>query len=157
MKTNLLVFVFIFSFLSSVYAQVSGEIFTKEKADELFGEVKESVELSLETVQSFVESTDDFIMFKIVDGSLIVANSQRKIFYNKKNLIFSDVDVFYMYSTFVFEELIFNYIDDGAESDNLISFEMREEVFSVTAGQNTMEHATPCPPFCPSHLQISKL
>jgi hypothetical protein len=130
----------------NVYSQtdskIAGKIFTKEEANKLFGPVKTSIKMKSSLLQDQLKKVDGYIMFKIKDNDLVVADSKRNVLSTGKVLSLAAEEVMHMYSKSVVEELL-----EKGKSDYII-FEMRAEKFTVTNGAVTMEFAWVCPPMC---------
>lgn len=128
-------------FSISLSAQEIGKIFTASDANSQFGRVVESKSVSTSTVKGWLNSTDDKIMFLLVKGSLTVLGDDRDLVYSTSK--YSEVDeVFHMYSKSMVAELL----SKGGNSNTY--FENRNDVFSLTNGEYTLEKSFPCPPHC---------
>ncbi|OGU35552.1 MAG: hypothetical protein A2068_02160 [Ignavibacteria bacterium GWB2_35_6b] len=119
---------------------IYGKIFTKEDAEELFGKVIKSVDMSTDEAINLLAKTDRYMMFNFVNDELIILNRNRKTIHG--NYQPKSSEVFHVYRTSVFEELLAKY------PNNKISFQLREKKFSVENGNFVMEMTDPCPPFC---------
>lgn len=151
LRTILTTIVLILSF-SNIFSQKAGEIFSKQQADSLFGEVVESVEIEYELAEHFLNCTNDFIMFKLIDKKLVILDRNRDIIYSEiPNLEIDDRMVFHMYRATVYKKLLSQYDNKTKES---VFFEQRKNVFSVTYKDETMEKAFGCPPRCGSLLRL---
>ena len=121
-------------------ADVYGKIFTKEEAEKQFGKVTYSVDMKTEEVKKIIESSPVGIMFKFVDEKLNILNKQRKNVYG--SIEPESSEVYNHYSTGVFEELLVKGKQD------LTTFQMRGETFTVQNGEFVLEEGIPCPPLC---------
>ena len=144
-RFNYIVVVLVVTFFvgsSGCFGQVTGKLFTKKAANEKFGAVTNSVETPVKNLENWLNQTDKYIMFKIVNNSVIVLNQGRHVIYPEDTKVDSS-DVFTVYSKSVIEDLI-----SVGDTDS-VSFEQRETVFTVTVGNVTMEVGGICPPWCP--------
>ncbi len=137
----IIIAVLLLLFLSCSPTQQFGKIFTKAKADELFGKVIFSTEIPQEIVVDVFNKTEKNIMFGIVKQNAIVLDNNRKLLYPVK-AEFKDTDVFTVYSVSVLKELL-----SKGKSPN-INVEQRKEVLSVSYNDYTLETGNWCPPFC---------
>jgi hypothetical protein len=128
-------------FSISNYAQEAGKIYSSQEAAIQFGEVLEATQFPTSTVRYWLKQTENAIMFKYVDGEIIVLGDSRELLYSTKE--FTDTDeIFHMFSTVKLTELL----DKGAGSATYI--ENREKVLSISNGNFTLENSWPCPPYC---------
>lgn len=126
---------------------IHGEIFPKEKADEMYGPVLESVKFSVIDLKNIMAKTIKNIMFKFEDGKLYIFDQKRNlIFSNSGDPKFGPEVVLKIYSLSVLEKLISNAETAGNAFD--ISVERREKVISVSTSIETMEVCDECPPIC---------
>ncbi len=121
-----------------------GEMFTKEVANQRFGKVQKSVELPTSTLQSLLEQTDSNIMFRVVDGGVIILDNNRNVIY-PEDITISQDDVFSMFSVSVVNDLL-----SQGDYPN-VNIEGRDTALTVTYGDHTLEVATLCPPICGSN------
>jgi len=140
---NTIVFISIFVFATyfTCFPQVHGKIFTSSEANPKFGPVLVSVGIPTETLQRILNQTRNYIMFKIVNNSVIVINNNRNVILPQGKSINAQ-DVFTLYSVSVLNDLL-----SRADSP-VIYVEQRSEVLSITYGGYTMEIGVICPPFC---------
>ena len=127
---------------TSISAQEIGQIFTVEEANEKFGKVLESKEVETSTVQSWLNSTNDKIMFRLDGGNCTVLGNSRELVYSTSNYSETNEE-FHMYSKSKLVELM----NKGGKSTTYL--ENRNDVFSITNGNFTLEKSLPCPPYCP--------
>jgi hypothetical protein len=118
-----------------------GEIFTKEVANQKFGKIQESVELPAKVLRSLLGQTDNNIMFRIVDGNVIILDNNRNVIY-PADIAVNPTDVFSMFSVSVVNDLLSN-----GDYPN-VNIEGRGTALTITYGDKTMEVATLCPPIC---------
>ena len=125
----------------SAYGQEIGKIISAEAADKDFGSVSTSILVQTTTVEEWLAETNDKIMFMIENDKMTVLGDSRNVIFSATD--FSDNNQkFHMLSKIKVSELIMN----GNKSTTF--FEMRDNVFTVTNGEFTLEFSTPCPPFC---------
>ena len=127
--------------ISTSLAQTYGQLFAKQEADEKFGLVLQSIDISRSTFESFLTQTSNYIMFKVKDKKAIVLDNKRNVIYPEGVLINSN-DTFTMYSVFVVNELL------SKGNEKTVHIEQRSEVLSISSGGFTMEVGALCPPFC---------
>jgi len=131
-----------FVFNTNCLAQaVVGKLFTKSVADQKYGPVVTSVEFPTKNLTELLNESDNYIMFKIVDNSVIIINQDRNVLYPEGAKIEPDA-VFTMYSKSVVEDLI------SVGDNETVNFQQRDEVLTVTVGNVTMEVGAWCPPWC---------
>jgi hypothetical protein len=137
---NISLFIIIIS-SSIAFAQTIGKIYTKDEADKLYGNVIESVQISVSEVNSLLNQTQDKIMFSILNNQLVLLGDNRKVLSATTQNI-SPSDVFAVYSKSKLLELL-NY-GNGIN----VYFEKRASRPTITFGLHTLEFATICPPIC---------
>ncbi len=140
---NAIIFILIFvlAIYSTGFPQISGEIFTSSEANQKFGTVLVSVSIPVGTLQSILNKTENYIMFKIVNNSVIVLDKNRNVIFSQGESIDAR-DVFTLYSVSVLKDLL------SRKDSKVIYVEQRNEVLSITYGGYTMEVGLFCPPFC---------
>ncbi len=126
---------------TSISAQEIGKIFTVEEANEKFGKVIESVGIETSTVQSWINASNDKIMFRLKAKSYTVLVDSRELVYSTSNY-FESNEEFHIYSKSKLVELM----NKGSKSTTYL--ENRNDVFSITNGNFTLEYSLPCPPDC---------
>ncbi|MGE5435590.1 MAG: hypothetical protein ACM3O3_00055 [Syntrophothermus sp.] len=142
MYKYILLVLFLISVSTFTYGQV-GKIFSKEQADQLYGPVRYSFKFNNTKMFDFAKWSKKYLMFKIKDNKLTVANDERFVIYpegtNQKS-----TDSFLYYSVSMIDKLIV----EG--QDSTTSIELRDNgIISITNGSYTLETATLCPPVCP--------
>lgn len=149
MKKQLLFILLIQAVLFSLTnAQIAGKLFTKSEADQLFGNVIESVELDLNTAKNLMNLTSKDLLFKIQNNQLIVLDGNRNVIYPENfRMSVNENDVYKRCSISVYSELLNQKL--GLRSNETVKFEQRSEVFSITYGETTLEQLVTCPPICP--------
>ena len=128
--------------ITTSLAQTYGQLFTKQEADEKFGLVLQSIDISRSAFESFLTQTSNYIMFKVKDKNAIVLDNKRKVIYPEGVLINSN-ETFTMYSISVVNELL------SKGNEKTVHIEQRSEVLSISSGGFTMEIGALCPPICP--------
>ena len=128
--------------ISTSLAQTYGQLFAKQEADEKFGLVLQSIDISRSAFESFLTQTSNYIMFKVKDKIVIVLDNKRKVIYPEGVLINSN-ETFTMYSISVVNELL------SKGNEKTVHIEQRSEVLSISSGGFTMEIGALCPPICP--------
>lgn len=123
------------------FGQVAGKLFPEYVANQKYGAVIDSVEFPIKNLKNWLNQSHDYIMFKIVNNSLIVLDQDRKVIYPTGAKV-DTADVFSMYSKSVVEDLI------SVGDTKAVVFQQREKVLTVTVGNVTMEVSALCPPFC---------
>ncbi len=143
-KRYSLILLLVLSFaVSAAYAaDPIGKIISKTEADSSFGNVLISVSMTKENVVEFQNKcTTNVIMFDISDSKLRVLDGNRQPILNVDSPV-KDTDVFHVYSMSKVQELL------SLSADSNVLFEVRENVFSITSGDYTLEFGNPCPPIC---------
>ncbi|NJD22585.1 MAG: hypothetical protein FIA82_07950 [Melioribacter sp.] len=146
MKINgskiLFLFFYIFLFSTVSFSQTVGKIYSKEEANTLFGNVIDSASVSLCDLISAINQNQNYVMFQIINGELIILGDGRKVLYPVgKNV--DPNEVFALYSKSKVVELL------CLSSGNTVAVEKRQSHLTVTFGLNTLEESWLCPPFCP--------
>ena len=118
-----------------------GIIYSLTEANNNYGSVITSIEISSSLLTSLFNQTDNYLMFKIMQNNLYILGDSRVVLYPANGTVDSS-EVFAVYSKSKVEELI----ETGRES--VTKVEERSEVFSLTNGNYTLEFSQWCPPFC---------
>ena len=132
---------FVLCIASLNFAQVKGQIFTKEDADKQFGSVLFSVKMSADELQSYLDRTSDDIMFRITDNKVVILDNTRKVL-NIDNYKVEEDEQFKVFSVLIVKELL---IKGG---NSTVNIEQRKDVLSITNGEFTLEMGAICPPWC---------
>jgi len=134
---------FIFCLAStSILSQTYGEIFTSAEANQKFGPVLKSVTVPSFTLKKWLDQTDKYIMFKIVEDEAFILDNNRNLLYPIAGNI-NPTDVFTVFSVSVINELLIS----GRNAKVFV--EQRNSVLSVSSGYLTMEVGVLCPIWCP--------
>jgi hypothetical protein len=133
-------------FISNLYSFsfAQGKLFTKEEANELFGPVLRSVEISVPVVHNLINQTNSRLMFRVAGNQAIILDENRNVLH-PAGVVIKPQDVFSVYSTAVLNELL------SSGNGGSVNIEQRREVLSITFGVMTMEVGAFCPPFCSSN------
>ncbi len=126
---------------TSTLSQTYGEIFTNTEANQNFGPVLESVPLLASTLQRLLNQTDNYIMFKIIDGNVIILDYQRNVIYPIGESI-SSTDVYTVFNVSAMNKLL------SLGNKSKVFIEQRSSVLSVSYGGYTLEVGSFCPPIC---------
>jgi|SRR5690606_2204156 len=118
-----------------------GVIYTAEEANQQFGDVSSSIQISATQLKDFMDQTENYLMFKIISGVLYVLGDERSVLEPDQGYVDPDV-IFTVYSKSKVDELI----DTGGEETNLV--EIRNNLLTITNGQFTLENGGWCPPLC---------
>jgi|GEM_PF-3235144 hypothetical protein len=138
---KLLCFIVIISAVNYNFAQ--GKIVKAESAETLFGKVTESITFETHTLKELTSKAGDIVMFKLEKKYLSILDENRSIlFTNSATLKVLDQDVYHAFSTNILNELLMKAVVEKVYLEN------RGKIFSITAGQYTLELSIPCPPFC---------
>ena len=119
-----------------------GKIVTKEEADNLFGPVLDSIEISASDLLTLIKQTVNGVLFNIINGELIILGDGRKALMPAGTAVAAEV-VFHHYSKEIVLQLI------NSNSAGPVYVEQRKDKLTVTCGVSTMEWGTDCPPNCP--------
>jgi hypothetical protein len=118
-----------------------GIIYLTAEVDQEFGIVQSSIEISSEELKSFLNQTNKYLMFKIINGILYILGDNRSVLFPSEGYI-NPEEVFAVYS----KSKVYELIDTGGEKINAV--ENRNGIFSVTNGLYTLEASHWCPPLC---------
>lgn len=145
-----LIILTVVTFNSFGYAQatgVIGKLYTKSAADQTYGKVNSSVAVNTLTLIKAIKKSPDYLMFRIVNGNLIILNGKRAVIYST-NLATTSVAsnvVFHVFSTSMVKQLI-----SSGGNNPFTTVELRENnVLTITNGVETLEMSNVCPPVCP--------
>lgn len=130
---------FVFCFASFSNAQVIGEIFDKDFANQEFGKVVSSVNIDNSILDAMLKVAGEYIMLNIDGDKLAAIDKDRK---SVSGLVVKPEEVFYKMSTSQVELLI----KKGGKKSTII--QMRPKTLTLTNGDFTLERASPCPPDC---------
>ena len=146
MKINIsktvLVFFYVLLFTSISFPQTIGKIFSKMEADSLFGNVIDSISINQSELNSLLNKTENYIMFQINKGKLIILGDGRNVLYPVGKNVNSD-EVFALFSKSKVVELL------NSGKGTILIFEKRRSHLTITFDLVTLEFSVWCPPFCP--------
>ena len=149
MKKNILTGIAALLLLSSIaIAQtttstaVIGKLYTKAQADQIYGPVLQSIPISTSTLSALAAKTPNYIMFNIINGKLAIANSARMVL-SGAMVSLSASQQMKVFSTSIVNQLI----KQGGASTTTIELRANNTL-TVTNGDNTLEMAQACPPWC---------
>lgn len=118
-----------------------GKIFSKEEADQLFGKVIGSVQITKAELKKALASAKDYVLFTVKNNRALVMNEKKQSLTMEKVALAAD-EVAHIYSKSKVEEFL------SSSKTETIYVERRAEVLSLTSGLMTLEGAWICPPFC---------
>lgn len=121
---------------------IIGKIFTKNEADDIFGQVYTSVEVSSDLLNILTSYTQDYMMFRISFGNLIILGDQRKLLY-PGDIIVDPKEEMRLFSVSLVKKLL----TDGNESTTKIELR-KNDLLTITNGNYTLDFSAGCPPFC---------
>jgi hypothetical protein len=141
-KIGIITLVLFFSLcLTNIYSQSIGKLYDKDEADQKYGPVLESAEISRVDMESMLRITSKVIMFKFVEGELIILGDNRKLLTSTKTEIHQN-DEFYMFTIDKVIELMVK------GNSNSVFVEQRTTKLTITNGAFTLQESLLCPPFC---------
>ena len=145
MKINIsktvLVFFYVLLFTSISFPQTIGKIFSKMEADSLFGNVIDSISINQSELNSLLNKTENYIMFQINKGKLIILGDGRNVLYPVGKNVNSD-EVFALFSKSKVVELL------NSGKGTILIFEKRRSHLTITFDLVTLEFSEWCPPNC---------
>jgi len=121
--------------------QTTGKIWSKDEAEQLYGEVLQSASMNCKELKNIISGTDENVMFRLLDGNVAILGDGRKVIYPAGASVSAE-DVFSRFSKSVVEELL------TKSEEETLYVENRKEVLTVTYGESTLELGLPCPPWC---------
>lgn len=162
-----ILFSFILFLSSSINAQgklgVVGKSFNKKDANILFGKVMGSIRVPKADIQRAIESAGDYVLFGIKNNRVHVLD-EKKFSLTERTFSFGKSEAAYIFS----KEVVKSFLE--RTKDDYITFELRnnspkvsnpkggqystsavqsgEIIFTLSAGEETLEMALPCPPMC---------
>ena len=123
------------------HAQVIGKLYSKSAADSIYGPVINSTTVNTSDLQMMTLKTQTYIMFSLVNGSLIISDNKRNSLFPSSFAIPSN-QVFSVFSVSIVQELMTKGVS------NVTRIEHRQNVLTLTNGNITLEMGQLCPPFC---------
>ncbi|HVO74768.1 MAG TPA: hypothetical protein VMT35_12145 [Ignavibacteriaceae bacterium] len=135
-KFFLTVLIFIIYFYDSfIWAQ--GKIITSTEANQLFGSVLVSISMSTHEFEQIINQSKNALRVKISSNNLFITNSEKSILYKSGGNLSPDEN-FHTFSILVIKELI------AKGQSNIVFFEQRNDVLTITIGEFTLEFSTCC-------------
>lgn len=122
-------------------AEIIGKVFDKATAEEYYGPVVKSTEISTEKLKEILSKCDEEILIRLNDEVIEILDQNRKPVY-PSDLEISKDDVFHRFSTQVVTEFL------AKGSSSVVNVEQRYSVLTATSGSYLLEASRPCPPFC---------
>jgi hypothetical protein len=123
---------------------IVGKIYSKAEANQIYGNVTESISIKSEVLQNVLEKAGDYIMFSFKGGKLRIFNSKRVELYPNEGATVDSKEVLNLFSVSKVKELLTTQNYDN--SSTLI--ELRGKVLTITSGFSTLEFSQACPPIC---------
>jgi hypothetical protein len=121
--------------------EIIGSFFTKDEADRNFGAVLYSTEISTSELLNLCSNAEKYLMFNLEDEKLSILKEGRELLYPAGFNVELGVK-YVVYSKSVVEELL------NSGTADVTFIEQRDNVITVTNGQQTLETGSWCPPFC---------
>ncbi len=121
--------------------EIIGKIFSKDEADKNFGPVLSSVKIPSSELKTLINGSNKLVMFSVNEGKLSILKEGRAVLYPAGFSPKSD-EKYAAYSKSVVEELL------SSGKADITVVEQRQEVISVSNGQQTLETSDWCPPIC---------
>jgi hypothetical protein len=117
-------------------------MYSKQEADYLYGPVIIAVQVQTSFLNKYLINQDSYIMFRIYNNNLVVADSHRKPLYPENASVNPD-DIFrYFSNSMVLKTL-------SAGNDMITRIELRNNtIITITNGNSTLEMGGICPPVC---------
>lgn len=131
-------------FVSITSAQESksktiGKIFTKEEADQLFGKVIGSVQLTKSELKKALTKSKDYVLFSVKNNKALVMDEKKQSLTDARVSLASD-DVAHVFSKSVVQEFL------SKSKAETFAVEVRADVISISDGIFVLEMTIPCPP-----------
>ena len=127
---------------SQTSTQVIGKLYTKTEANQLYGAVNKSIEISTSTLDSLLQIAPDNIMFNLINDQLVILDGKRNQIFGPAQSISAN-QIFYVFSTSQVQALL------ELGNSSVTTVELRDSVLTVTNGDETLELGDICPPVCP--------
>lgn len=119
-----------------------GKIFTKQQANELYGPVITSVQISKDQLRAAVAKAKNYVLFAIKDGKAFIMD-ERKVSLTGDLSFLSFNEKAFVFSKGVVEKFL-----AIPTLTDIITVENRATVNTVSSENSTMEYSTACPPVC---------
>ncbi len=153
---------FVIIFSAGKYGLI-GKIYTEEEGEKLYGPAFETIEYDAVELISILDKCENYMMFTIKNGEVVITDDYRKILSNHKYQIASihglidinDVGIIdddEILNVFSKERVIELIESTGSKT---VYFENRENVMTIRSGDDNigeqvavLEMASLCPPWC---------
>lgn len=119
-----------------------GEVFTKVLADSLFGTVTGEKNINTKSLRLMASACDNYILTNLIDGNVVVMNENKEVL-SETPYNYQENDTMHVYSI----DKLFELLAKG--NDGIVSFQLRDMIFTISNGAYVLEVADPCPPNCP--------
>lgn len=140
-KSTFLFLLALFTF-STMFAQEKlGKLYDRDKANSLFGDVLEKVEVETSVLKDQISFADDIFLYNIENGKLELTNTTRRSMITGKTV--KAKKVLFVAKVSVGLDLLRR---GGAK---VTTIERRASVTTITNGVYTLQSVAPCPPVCP--------
>lgn len=130
--------------ISSITAQGKmgkiGKIFSKEEATILFGNVKESYEISKAELRKYMLKSGYYLLVQVKNKKFIFANERKRRL--DADVQVAQMDPMNIFSTEALTELL------QLSNSEVVSVESRGDIVTFSSGAYTLEFSTLCPPIC---------
>jgi ribosomal protein L15 len=123
-------------------SKVVGKIYTKAKADSLYGPVLKADTIKTKDLAKLAKKNQKYMMFNLIDGKACILNSKRAVI-SGAALTIKPEQEFRLFSTSKVLELI------KKGGSDITTVETRANTITLTNGAIAMEESEPCPPHCP--------
>lgn len=142
-KSLKLIVIFVITIILStnLIGQEYGKIFSVNEANNLFGEVLKSKEISVEKLNQLLQNTNSVIMFRLSNNQLTILGDNRSLLFSTTSYSENN-ELFNMFSKNMVKEFL-----QRSNGEN-VSVEKRKKVLTLTSGSVTLELAVGCPPLC---------
>ena len=128
-----------------VSAQSIGKIFTNEEVPGIFGKKLSEVKIEAEVIRKAIPKAGQYIMFRIQDGEVIIADVYSNILNETKAEYIDPEWVFKLFTIDIIENLL-DTVDETP--DKFVYFETREKDFVLRYEDQSADRGTMCPPDC---------
>ena len=119
-----------------------GKLFTKAEAAQIYGNVTESISINSNLLKKLADKAGKYIMFYYKNGVLKIFNEKRIELYPNEGGTIDPNETLRLFSTSKLNELL------TLSNADVTVVENREKLLTITAGMNTLEFSTACPPIC---------
>lgn len=128
---------------------IIGKLFSSKEADILFGNVNESITISVDDLNAALDKGNDYILFTVKNKQVVIRNEKRQYLSNERVELGKN-ETLYIYSKSMIKELL------KAKSTAMsfskvtaaVAVELRDGILTLTYGDATIEMGAACPPIC---------